>query len=91
MPRSPFATHAPKDLPDHRRRQADILVGAVGKPEFIKAEWVKEARLWSMPATTQAAVGDIELSALTEKRRGLYAGSRRRGPHDDQHPDLPKR
>ena len=30
-----------KNLPD-LIKQADILVGAVGRPEFIKAEWIKD-------------------------------------------------
>ena len=31
-------------------KQADILVGAVGRPEFIKAEWIKDGAWWLMPA-----------------------------------------
>jgi methylenetetrahydrofolate dehydrogenase (NADP+)/methenyltetrahydrofolate cyclohydrolase len=46
---------------------ADILVGAVGRPEFIKAEWVKEGAVVVDAGYHPGGVGDIELSALTEK------------------------
>ena len=46
---------------------ADILVGAVGIPEFIKAEWVKEGAVVVDAGYHPGGVGDIELSALTEK------------------------
>ena len=47
--------------------QADILVGAVGKPEFIKADWVKEGAVVVDAGYHPGGVGDIELSALTDK------------------------
>jgi methylenetetrahydrofolate dehydrogenase (NADP+) / methenyltetrahydrofolate cyclohydrolase len=47
--------------------QADILVGAVGKPEFIKADWVKEGAVVVDAGYHPGGVGDIELSALKEK------------------------
>lgn len=47
--------------------QADILVGAVGKPEFIKAEWVKAGAVVIDAGYHPGGVGDIELSALTDK------------------------
>ena len=55
-----------KNLPDIIS-QADILVGAVGKPEFIKAEWVKEGAVVVDAGYHPGGVGDIELSALTDK------------------------
>ena len=51
--------------------QADILVGAVGKPEFIKADWVKEGAVVVDAGYHPGGVGDIELSALTEKAGAL--------------------
>ena len=42
--------------------QADILVGAVGKPEFIKADWVKEGAVVVDAGYHPGGVGDIELS-----------------------------
>ena len=47
--------------------QADILVGAVGKPEFIKADWVKEGAVVVDAGYHPGGVGDIELSALLDK------------------------
>lgn len=47
--------------------QADILVGAVGKPEFIRADWVKEGAVVVDAGYHPGGVGDIELSALTGK------------------------
>ncbi|MFV8816854.1 bifunctional methylenetetrahydrofolate dehydrogenase/methenyltetrahydrofolate cyclohydrolase FolD [Haliea sp. E17] len=55
-----------KDLPA-LVAQADILVGAVGKPEFIRADWVKEGAVVVDAGYHPGGVGDIELSALTEK------------------------
>ena len=47
--------------------QADIVVGAVGRPEFIKAEWIKQGAVVIDAGYHPGGVGDIELSALTEK------------------------
>lgn len=47
--------------------QADILVGAVGKPEFIKADWVKAGAVVVDAGYHPGGVGDIELSALMDK------------------------
>ena len=50
---------------------ADILVGAVGIPEFIKADWVKEGAVVVDAGYHPGGVGDIELSALTGKASAL--------------------
>ena len=55
-----------KNLP-HIIAQADILVGAVGKPEFIKADWVKKGAVVIDAGYHPGGVGDIELSALADK------------------------
>tara|TARA_R110002073_G_scaffold264535_1_gene427586 strand:- start:1788 stop:2633 length:846 start_codon:yes stop_codon:yes gene_type:complete len=47
--------------------QADILVGAVGRPEFIKADWVKPGAVVIDAGYHPGGVGDIELSALVDK------------------------
>jgi methylenetetrahydrofolate dehydrogenase (NADP+)/methenyltetrahydrofolate cyclohydrolase len=47
--------------------QADILVGAVGKPEFIKADWVKAGAVVVDAGYHPGGVGDIELAALVHK------------------------
>ena len=46
-------------------RQADILVGAVGKAEFIRGDWVRDGAVVIDAGYHQGGVGDIELSALT--------------------------
>ena len=47
--------------------QADIVVGAVGKPEFIRGAWVKEGAVVVDAGYHPGNVGDIELSAVSEK------------------------
>lgn len=48
-------------------KQADVVVGAVGKPEFIKAEWVKDGAVVVDAGYHPGGVGDIELAPLTER------------------------
>ena len=50
-----------QNLADHISR-ADIVVGAVGKPEFIKPPGLKTAPWWWMPVYHPGGVGDIELA-----------------------------
>ena len=58
-----------KDLPAVCR-DADILVAAVGRPEMVKADWVK-------PGATVIDVG-INRVAAPEKGEGKFAPRRRR-------------
>ena len=46
---------------------ADIVVGAVGKPEFIKGAWIKEGAVVVDAGYHPGGVGDIELSAVINK------------------------
>ena len=48
-------------------KQADIIVGAVGKPEFIKAEWVKEGAVVVDAGYHPGGIGDIELAPLIDR------------------------
>lgn len=48
-------------------KQADIIVGAVGKPEFIKGGWIKEGAVVVDAGYHPGGVGDIELSAIIDK------------------------
>ncbi|MCV2403452.1 bifunctional methylenetetrahydrofolate dehydrogenase/methenyltetrahydrofolate cyclohydrolase FolD [Marinomonas sp. C2222] len=48
-------------------KQADVVVGAVGKPEFIKAEWIKDGAVVVDAGYHPGGVGDIELAPLTER------------------------
>lgn len=52
-----------RDLPQFIR-QADIVIGAVGKPEFIKGEWIKDGAVVVDAGYHPGGVGDIELSAI---------------------------
>lgn len=51
-------------LADHIKR-ADIVVGAVGKPEFIRAEWIKDGAVVVDAGYHPGGVGDIELGPLS--------------------------
>jgi len=55
-----------KNLPE-LIKQADIIVGAVGKPEFIKAEWIKDGAVVVDAGYHPGGVGDIELSPLIDR------------------------
>ncbi len=48
-------------------RQADVVVGAVGRPEFIRADWIKPGAILIDAGYHPARVGDIELSAAAER------------------------
>ena len=52
-------------------RQADLVVGAVGRPEFIRAEWIREGAIVVDAGYHPGGVGDIELAALGERARAL--------------------
>ncbi len=55
-----------QNLLDHIK-QADIIVGAVGKPEFIKAEWIKDGAVVVDAGYHPGGVGDIELAPLVNR------------------------
>lgn len=55
-----------ENLSDHIK-QADIIVGAVGKPEFIKAEWIKDGAVVVDAGYHPGGVGDIELAPLIDR------------------------
>ena len=55
-----------QNLADHIAR-ADIVVGAVGRPEFIKAEWIKDGAVVVDAGYHPGGVGDIELGPLVER------------------------
>ena len=48
-------------------RRADIIVGAVGKPEFIKGEWIKNGAVVVDAGYHPGGVGDVELSAAAAR------------------------
>ena len=53
-------------LAEHIKR-ADIVVGAVGKPEFIRAEWIKDGAVVVDAGYHPGGVGDIELAPLLDR------------------------
>ena len=46
---------------------ADLVVGAVGKPEFIKGAWIQDGAVVVDAGYHPGNVGDIELSAVMER------------------------
>jgi len=57
-----------RDLPQ-LVRQADVLVGAVGKPEFIRADWIKDGAVVVDAGYHPGGVGDVELGPITNRIR----------------------
>lgn len=48
-------------------KQADIVVGAVGKPEFIKAEWIKDHAIVIDAGYHKGGIGDIEINKVKDR------------------------
>jgi methylenetetrahydrofolate dehydrogenase (NADP+)/methenyltetrahydrofolate cyclohydrolase len=48
-------------------RQADIIVGAVGMPEFIKADWIKDSSIVIDAGYHKGGIGDIELDKVKDR------------------------
>ena len=65
--------------------EADIIVGAVGRPEFIKGAWIREGAVVIDAGYHPGGVGDVELAAVIDALRRLHAGSRRRRSDDHHH------
>lgn len=57
---------------DEHIKRADIVVGAVGRPEFIKAEWIKDDAIVVDAGFHPQKCGDIELSAALTERVSAY-------------------
>ncbi len=55
-----------KNLPDIVR-QADIIVGAVGIPKFIKADWIKDNSIVIDAGYHKGGVGDVEISKVKDR------------------------
>ena len=52
---------------DNIIKNADIIVGAVGKPELIKADWIKDDAVVIDAGYHEGGVGDIELQPLVDR------------------------
>jgi methylenetetrahydrofolate dehydrogenase (NADP+) / methenyltetrahydrofolate cyclohydrolase len=48
-------------------RSADVVVGAVGKPQFIKGSWIKNDAIVVDAGYHSGGIGDVELSAVIDK------------------------
>ena len=48
-------------------KQADIVVGAVGIPEFIKADWIKDNAIVIDAGYHEGGIGDIEISKVKDR------------------------
>lgn len=59
-----------KDLAEQVGR-ADIVVGAVGKPELIKAEWIKDDAIVVDAGYHPGGIGDIEKAGLESRVRAV--------------------
>lgn len=55
-----------RDLPDIVRR-ADVVVGAVGRPEFIRGDWIRDGAIVVDAGYHPQKVGDVELSAVKDR------------------------
>nr|WP_279588984.1 hypothetical protein [Amycolatopsis granulosa] len=79
-------------------RAADIVVAAAGRPELIRAQWIKRGAVVVDAGYHPGKVGDVEFAAAAERaslitpvpggvwadddRRAAGADHRRRGCHD---------
>jgi methylenetetrahydrofolate dehydrogenase (NADP+)/methenyltetrahydrofolate cyclohydrolase len=48
-------------------QQADVIVGAVGRPEFIRADWIKDGAVVVDAGYHPGGVGDIEMGPLVNR------------------------
>ena len=55
-----------KNLPEIVRR-AEIVIGAVGKPEFIRGDWIRDGAVVVDAGYHSGGVGDIQLSAVIDR------------------------
>ena len=55
-----------RDLESHIR-QADLVVGAVGRPELNRADWIKDGAIVVDAGYHPGGVGDIELTPLVDR------------------------
>lgn len=55
-----------RNLPD-LIKQADIVVGAVGKPKFIQADWIKDGAVVVDAGYHPGGIGDIDLEGIKDR------------------------
>jgi methylenetetrahydrofolate dehydrogenase (NADP+)/methenyltetrahydrofolate cyclohydrolase len=63
-----------RDLPDEVRR-ADVVIAAIGRPEMIKGDWIKEGAVvidvGINRLETGKLVGDVEFAAASQRARAI--------------------
>ena len=73
-----------RDLPEVCRR-ADVLVAAVGRPQMVQGDWVKEGAVVidvGINRTDAGLVGDVDFDAAAGRAAADHAGAGRRGADD---------
>ena len=60
-----------QDLAQAILPSADVIVGAVGRPEFIKADWIKDGAVVVDAGYHPGGIGDIELGPLHERAQAI--------------------
>ncbi len=50
-------------------RQADLVVGAVGKPRFIEADWIKDGAVVVDAGYHPGGIGDVDLEGIVDRAR----------------------
>ena len=68
-------------------RRADVLIAAVGVPELIKGDWIKEGAVVidvGMNRTDAGLKGDVEFESAPSPGVADHPGARRRRPDDDR-------
>ena len=70
-------------------RRADIVVAAVGKPEMVKGDWIKDGAVVIDVGINRVErdgkgklVGDVDYAELLSEGRRHHAGAGRRRPDD---------
>src|SRR5699024_10458880 len=53
-------------------RQADIVIGAVGKPEFIQSDWIKDNAVVVDAGYHPGGVGDIQITEALKQRVAAF-------------------
>jgi methylenetetrahydrofolate dehydrogenase (NADP+)/methenyltetrahydrofolate cyclohydrolase len=59
--------HSRTQALDAHIRRADIVIGAVGKPEFIRADWIADGAVVVDAGYHPGGVGDIDMAPLIER------------------------
>jgi methylenetetrahydrofolate dehydrogenase (NADP+)/methenyltetrahydrofolate cyclohydrolase len=72
-----------RDLADEVRR-ADIVVAAIGRPEMVKGDWIKDGAVVLDVGINRTAegklVGDVEFTAAAQRARAITPVPRGVGP-----------